>query len=103
MLNSPPLTWISHVVAFRNGTIPGSSRWIRAPSARKSRAPFAGISRILSIPSNAMRALGFVSEGRRSESYFSSNDTVTVMTIGTGSPLSSVGVNCHWRTASIAA
>ena len=25
-LNSPPLTWIAHEPAFRNGTAPGSSR-----------------------------------------------------------------------------
>src|SRR5207247_7585923 len=29
--------------------------------------------------------------------------TVTVMITGTGTPFSSVGVNCHWRTASSAA
>ncbi len=35
--------------------------------------------------------------------YFRLNATVTVITIGTGWPLSSVGVNFHWRTASTAA
>jgi hypothetical protein len=29
--------------------------------------------------------------------------TVTVVTTGTGTPFSSVGTNCHWRTASSAA
>ena len=29
--------------AFRNGTMPGSRRWISAPSARKSTAPVGGI------------------------------------------------------------
>ena len=38
-LNSPPLTWILHSVALRNGMIPGSRRWISAPSDRKSSAP----------------------------------------------------------------
>src|SRR5437867_893666 len=35
--------------------------------------------------------------------YCSVKFTVTVMMTGTGTPLSSVGVNCHWRTASSAA
>src|SRR6266508_2894141 len=38
-LNSPPLTWIWHSVALRNGTRPGSRRCTRAPSDRKSSAP----------------------------------------------------------------
>ena len=29
--------------------------------------------------------------------------TVTVISTGTGTPFSNVGVNCHWRTASSAA
>src|SRR5271168_465099 len=36
-----------HSVAFRNGTIPGSSRWTSAPSAKKSSAPSP---RIFSLP-----------------------------------------------------
>src|SRR5450755_3598806 len=42
-LNSPPLTWIWHSVALRNGTMPGSRRWISAPSDTKSSAPSRGI------------------------------------------------------------
>src|ERR1035441_4848834 len=38
-LNSPPLTWILHSVALRNGMIPGSRRCTSAPSDRKSSAP----------------------------------------------------------------
>src|ERR1022692_1134158 len=45
-LNSPPLTWIWHSVALRNGMIPGSKRWIKAPSESKSSAPAVGISRV---------------------------------------------------------
>src|ERR1039458_7678954 len=37
--NSPPLTWILHSVALRNGMIPGSRRCTSAPSDRKSSAP----------------------------------------------------------------
>ena len=39
-LNSPPLTWIWHSVALRNGMIPGSRRWTSAPSETKSSAAF---------------------------------------------------------------
>src|ERR1017187_9821423 len=42
-LNSPPLTWILHSVALRNGTMPGSRRLTSAPRDRKSSAPFGGI------------------------------------------------------------
>src|SRR5512143_1685031 len=42
-LYSPPLTWIWHSVALRNGTTPGSSRWMSAPSERKSRVPRSGM------------------------------------------------------------
>src|SRR4051812_579124 len=35
-LYSPPETWISSVLALRNGMMPGSSRCTRAPRARKS-------------------------------------------------------------------
>src|SRR5580692_9797197 len=38
-LNSPPLTWMWHCDALRNGTMPGSSRCTSAPSERKSRSP----------------------------------------------------------------
>ncbi len=34
-LNSPPLTWIRHSLAFRNGITPGSSRCTRAPSDKR--------------------------------------------------------------------
>ena len=37
-LNSPPLTWMRHSVALRKGTMPGSSRWTRAPRETKSSA-----------------------------------------------------------------
>src|ERR671928_1848594 len=37
------------------------------------------------------------------DAYCKVKFTVTVMMTGTGTPLSSVGVNCHWRTASSAA
>ena len=37
-LNSPPLTWMAHSVALRNGMMPGSRRWTRAPTDTKSRA-----------------------------------------------------------------
>src|SRR5262245_17283752 len=35
-LYSPPETWISALRALRKGITPGSSRWTRAPRARKS-------------------------------------------------------------------
>src|ERR1051325_8039535 len=44
-LNSPPLTWMSHWVALRNGMMPGSRRCTRAPRDRKSRLPCAGMFR----------------------------------------------------------
>ena len=50
-LNSPPLTWISHSVALRNGMIPGSSRCTSAPSDRKSSAPSLRIFRPVLIDS----------------------------------------------------
>ncbi len=37
-LNSPPLTWIAHSVALRKGMMPGSRRWMSAPTDTKSRA-----------------------------------------------------------------
>src|SRR5207253_1082964 len=37
-LYSPPETWTSNERALRKGIAPGSSRWISAPSERKSRA-----------------------------------------------------------------
>ena len=42
-LNSPPLIWIWHSVALRNGTTPGSRRCTIAPSASTSIAPSAGM------------------------------------------------------------
>ena len=42
-LNSPPLTWILHTQALRNGIMPGSSRWTSAPRETTSKAPLAGI------------------------------------------------------------
>ena len=42
-LNSPPLTCTSKLVAFLNGTMPGSSRCTTAPSDTKSSSPFSGI------------------------------------------------------------
>src|SRR6185369_9835497 len=50
-LNSPPLTWILHSVALRKGMIPGSRRWISAPSDRKSSAPSLRIFRPVLIDS----------------------------------------------------
>src|SRR5262249_40192036 len=37
-LYSPPDTWMSKQRPLRKGVVPGSSRWIRAPSERKSSA-----------------------------------------------------------------
>src|ERR1051325_6353922 len=37
-LYSPPETWMSSFRALRNGMIPGSRRWTRAPRDRKSRS-----------------------------------------------------------------
>src|ERR1039458_9920547 len=45
-LNSPPLTWIWHWVAFRKGMMPGSRRWTRAPSDTRSSAAFLGTFRL---------------------------------------------------------
>lgn len=42
-LNSPPLTWILHSVALRNGTTPGSKRYTSAPSDSKPSAPSFGM------------------------------------------------------------
>ena len=42
-------------------------------------------------------------DGYSSVRYCNVNCTVTVMMTGTGTPLSRVGVNSHWRTASSAA
>src|ERR1017187_24514 len=50
-LNSPPLTWILHSVALRNGIIPGSRRCTSAPSDRKSSAPSLRIFRPVLIDS----------------------------------------------------
>src|SRR5450759_4268873 len=50
-LNSPPLTWILHSVALRNGMIPGSRRCTSAPSDRKSSAPSLRIFRPVLIDS----------------------------------------------------
>src|SRR6516162_4175353 len=50
-LNSPPLTWMWHSVALRNGMIPGSRRCIRAPRDRKSSAPSLRIFRPVLIDS----------------------------------------------------
>ena len=41
-LNSPPLTWMLHSVALRNGMMPGSSLCTSAPSETRSRAPVRG-------------------------------------------------------------
>ena len=43
VLNSPPLTWIEHDDALRNGRAPGSMRCTSPPSARKSSEPDAGM------------------------------------------------------------
>src|SRR4030042_1490958 len=42
-LTSPPLTWMRHSFALRNGSIPGSNRCTNAPSDRKSRDPSGGM------------------------------------------------------------
>src|SRR6188768_1950880 len=57
-LNSPPLTCTEQFEAFRNGTIPGSSRWINAPIERKSRSPSGRIG------SGAVMARRYVSTAR---------------------------------------
>src|SRR5579872_900632 len=53
-LYSPPLTWIWHWVAFRNGTAPGSKRCTSAPSARKSSAPSGRICRAFGMISASL-------------------------------------------------
>src|SRR5689334_22436711 len=44
-LNSPPLTWMRHSLALRNGTTPGSNRCTSAPSETRSKAPSGRIAR----------------------------------------------------------
>src|SRR5579862_9404240 len=52
-LNSPPLTWIRHSAALRKGIMPGSRRWTRAPSERKSRSASFGIfNPLMAFPSS---------------------------------------------------
>src|SRR5450755_4255489 len=73
-LNSPPLTWILHSVALRNGMMPGSRRCIRAPSDRKSSAPSLRIFRPVLIDSflqtNLVMSQNFVPLALRLQQQF---------------------------------